>query len=65
MSSGHLTTTLSLQERKLARTKQTYYSCCQSRQNICKFVLNVNKLLGYCIPTTVANTYDLTTLPTW
>ena len=32
-------------DRKLAKTEKTYYLCYQTRQNICKFVANANRLL--------------------
>ena len=53
----HLTTTLSVHEhyskRKLAKTEKTYYLCCQSWQNICKFVANANRPLLLLLLTTV------------
>ena len=46
----HLTIIFSVHEhyyrkRKLAKTEKTYYLFCQSRKNICKFVMNANMLL--------------------
>ena len=35
----------SYRQRKLVKTEKTYYLCCQSRQNICKFVVNAKRLL--------------------